>query len=228
MESPFFLLYGRDPRLPTEPVMSPVKTKKIVDLREYGVELASSMSEVWELAQHCIGKAQKRQEYYDQRGRLPNFQAGKRVFLFKLADKTGEARKFARLYHGPFRIIDLDVHTARIRRVDKPEEEAILVALDRLRRCPSEVPDEFWPPDKRKKRGKSTTKSRSSNSSNANSGLEASGGTSTDSGVAHGMSDSDCAVSETALSDDVDGGNPTKCLLPPMKPVEWKGCLMAR
>ena len=45
MEFPFFLLYGKDPRLPTEPVMSPVKTKKIVDLREYSVELASSMSE---------------------------------------------------------------------------------------------------------------------------------------------------------------------------------------
>ena len=210
MESPFFLLYGRDPRLPTEPVMSPVKTKKIADLREYGVELASSMSEAWELARHCIGKAQKRQkEYYDQRGRLPNFRVGERVFLFKPADKTGEAKKFARPYHGPFRIIDLDVNTARIRRVDKPEEEAILVALNRLRRCPSEVSDEFWPPDKQKKRGKSTTKSRLSNSFNANSGLEVSGGTSTASGVAHEMSDSDCAVSETALSDDVDGNNPT-------------------
>ena len=54
------------------------------------------------------------------------------MFLFKPADKTGEARKFARPYHGPFRIIDLDVNAARIRRVDNLEEEAILVSLDRL------------------------------------------------------------------------------------------------
>ena len=59
MESPFFLLYGKDPRLPTYPVMSPMKTKKVVDLKEYGVELMSSMSEAWEIAGHYINKAQK-------------------------------------------------------------------------------------------------------------------------------------------------------------------------
>ena len=48
-----------------------------------------------------------------------------------------------------------------------------------------------------------------SSSSNVNSGLKASGGTSTASGVANGMSDLDCAVSEAGSSNDVDGGNPT-------------------
>ena len=44
--------------------------------------------------------------------------------------------------------IELDTNTARIRRVDRPQDEPILVALERLRRCPDEVPDEFWPPTK--------------------------------------------------------------------------------
>ena len=115
LESPFFLLYGRDPRLPTDPVMSPEKTKKLVDLKEYGVELAGQMSEAWELARQCIRKAQRKQkEYYDRKTRLPTFRVGDRVFLFKPADKTGPARKFARPYHGPFRVIDMDVNTARI------------------------------------------------------------------------------------------------------------------
>ena len=60
LESPFFLLYGRDPRLPTESVMFPGEVRNMVDLKEYGVELASRMSEAWELARECIGKAQKR------------------------------------------------------------------------------------------------------------------------------------------------------------------------
>ena len=42
-ESPFFLLYGRDPRLPTEAALCPSKTKPTVDLREYGAELVSKM-----------------------------------------------------------------------------------------------------------------------------------------------------------------------------------------
>ena len=115
LESPFFLLYGRDPRLPTDPVMSPEKTKKFVDLKEYGVELAGHMSEAWELARQCIRKAQRRQkEYYDRKTRPPNFRISDRMFLFKPADKTGPARKFTRPYHGPFRVIDMDINTAKI------------------------------------------------------------------------------------------------------------------
>ena len=79
--------------------------------------------------------------------------------MFKPADKTGHARKFARPFHGPFRVVDMDSNTARIRRVDRPEEETILVALDRLRRCPQEVPQSFWPPDRQRasQRRKSAT-----------------------------------------------------------------------
>ena len=41
--------------------------------------------------------------------------------------------------------MELDSNTAKIRRVDRPDEELILVALKRLRRCPEEVAD---PPGK--------------------------------------------------------------------------------
>ena len=68
LESPFFLLYGRDPRLPTESAMTPTRTRKIMNLKEYGAQLAGNMSEAWELARGCVRKAQKRQkEYYDRR-----------------------------------------------------------------------------------------------------------------------------------------------------------------
>ena len=115
--------------------MSPVKTQKLVGL------MAGNLSEAWELARQCIQRAQRKQkECHDRKGRSPNFAAGERVFLFKLAEKTEHAWKFARPYHGPFRIVDLNANTAKIRRVDWPEEEAILVSLERLRRCPLEAP----------------------------------------------------------------------------------------
>ena len=44
---------------------------------------------------------------------------GERVFLFKPAEKTGERRKFARPFHGPYRIMEVGENTAKIRRVDK-------------------------------------------------------------------------------------------------------------
>ena len=45
LESPIFLPYGRDPRLPTEAAQCPEERKKLTDLREYGSELANQMSE---------------------------------------------------------------------------------------------------------------------------------------------------------------------------------------
>ena len=155
-ESPFFLLYGRDPRLPTQTVLSSKKTRHDCNLKEYGASLARRTAEAWEDARKCIGKAQKRQKNcYDRKARPPRFGVGDRVFLFKPADKTGPLRKFARPYHGPYRVVEMDLNTARIRRIDRPEEDTILVALDRLRACPEELASDFWPPKKKrpKKRG---------------------------------------------------------------------------
>ena len=50
LESPSFLLYGCDPRLPTEAALCPEERNKLTDLREYGSELAVRISDAWKLA----------------------------------------------------------------------------------------------------------------------------------------------------------------------------------
>lgn len=118
-----------------------------VDLKEYGLDLYAKMTEAWEMARQHIGHAQKRQKAtYDWKSHVPMFREGERVFLFKPAEVTGERRKLARPFHGPYRLLEVGPNTAKIRRVDRPEEEPILVSLDRLRKCPVEVGEEFWPP----------------------------------------------------------------------------------
>ena len=53
---------------------SPPKARSIVGLQEYRSEIASKMSDAWELARQCIGKTQKRQKtFYDQRSRSAKF-----------------------------------------------------------------------------------------------------------------------------------------------------------
>ena len=101
----------------------------------------------------CIHACQKPGSW---QGRFhePKFHEGQRVFLFKPAEKTGPARKFARPFHGPYRIVELDSNTAKICHVDRPEEDAILVALERLQKCPEEVANDFWPPQKMKRKRK--------------------------------------------------------------------------
>ena len=130
----------------------------MTDLKEFGAEMATKMSQAWELARQSVGKAQKRQKaFYDKKAREPNFTTGERVFLLKPSETTGASRKFARPFHGPYRITSVEANNACVRRVDRPQDEPILVALQRLRRCPDEVGDEFWPPDSQKKRGRPKT-----------------------------------------------------------------------
>ena len=72
LESPFFLLYGRDPRLPTEAALCPEETGRLVNWREYGNELTERMSTAWKQAKENIKTAQKRQKsLYDRKARPP-------------------------------------------------------------------------------------------------------------------------------------------------------------
>jgi len=58
-QSPIYLLYGRDPRLPTERVLCPAKVRTEIDLKEYGQDLTLKTSQAWELARQSVKKAQK-------------------------------------------------------------------------------------------------------------------------------------------------------------------------
>ena len=174
LESPFFLLYGRDPRLPTEAALCPEETKKLVNLREYGSELAECMSTARKLAKEHIKTAQKHQKaQYDRKARPPKFLTGDRVFLYKPAEKSGEGRKLARPYHGPYRIIELNANNAQIRKVNQPDGDLLLVATDRLRRCPDEVEDMFWPPDPPTKENKGAASNKKQDKKCANKKLRA-------------------------------------------------------
>ena len=102
LESPFYLLYGRDPTLPIDSVLCPSKAKKLIGLQEYGCELTAKMSEAWEIAKQCVRKAQKRQkQLYDSKCRLPNFKIGDQVFLLK------PARRLVKLVNSPVHTMDL-------------------------------------------------------------------------------------------------------------------------
>ena len=60
-ESLFFLLYGRDARLPSEDVFSARRSPYQVDLDDYKTELTVGLAEAWRTAQDHLQKAQKAQ-----------------------------------------------------------------------------------------------------------------------------------------------------------------------
>ena len=81
-ESPFFLLYGRDPALPTLDALSRERTPYMVDLDDYKTELTTGLASAWKLAQENIVEAQQRQKItYDKSAKEPTLTVGQRVMV---------------------------------------------------------------------------------------------------------------------------------------------------
>lgn len=81
--SPFYLLYGWEPRVPTETALNQPRTVYQIDFPDYCSEVVAHLSEVWALAHQYIKKAQSKQKaQYDKRSRAPKTNVGDRVMVY--------------------------------------------------------------------------------------------------------------------------------------------------
>ena len=129
-ESPFFLLYGRDPQQPTELVLTPAAVRENVNLDDYKLRMVQSMNEAWNLAQSNLKKAQKKQK--KQHDRNADFKLCDRVYVFMPATKTGPAYKLALQYKGPYCVVQLYENGAELQMIYHPRAQTLRVALNRL------------------------------------------------------------------------------------------------
>ena len=145
-ESPFYLLYGRDARLPTDEALMPPVQRYPIDTTDYRAEFTTKMSEAWESARYHVKKAQSRQKkYHDRHAKPKQFTPGDRVFVYMPAAKSGQAWKLARPYHGPFRIVKVMEGGVEVAPVNRPQDKSFRVSLQRVRPCPDEIGNEFYP-----------------------------------------------------------------------------------
>ena len=161
-ESPFYLLYGRDPRLPTASDLALPRPAYTVDLDDYKTELTTSLANARECARQQIQQSQKKQKlYYDRKSKDPEstYRVGDRVMVYMPSEVTGKNRKLARPYHGPYRIVAVTPTNAEVKLIERASEPSIFVAIDRLRKCYPELPDRCWTGRKqsRKRRSKRQT-----------------------------------------------------------------------
>ena len=87
-ESPFYLMYGRDPRMPTEECLSTNPPRSHINIDDYKTQLTGRLSEAWKLAQDNVKRAQAKQKRtYDRRAREDSLKVGDRVFVYMPATK---------------------------------------------------------------------------------------------------------------------------------------------
>lgn len=159
-ESPFYLLYGRDPQLPMDIALSAIPDRSLIDVGDYKTLLSSKLSEAWKLARKNVEKAQFRQKKaYDIHTKEDDLEVGDRVFVYMPAQKQCVNHKLVRPFHGPYRIVEKHPSNVTVRPIDQPKEAPIRVSLSQVRKCPSQIPNEFWPNRKRTLNARTTTDS---------------------------------------------------------------------
>ena len=94
--SPFFLLFGRSPRLPVD-IAFGLKTTEdnaaAVDPKEYAEKWRSKMQQAYTLASQRMGQAaERRKGYYDRKVRSTVLQKGDRVLVRSLAPPGGPGK----------------------------------------------------------------------------------------------------------------------------------------
>ena len=132
--SPFFMLYGREMRLPIDTVLQP-KDHLPQDARVYLSRILQNLEVCRKLAGENIKAAQdKYKHYYDKRTKVPDYHPAQRVWLYCTKVPIGKAPKLHRKWVGPYYITMLGPnHTYRLRNAKTNKEVRSLVNAMRLK-----------------------------------------------------------------------------------------------
>ena len=132
--SPFYLMFGRQPRLPIDLTYGSMPTKKQY-VSEYVKTLNSSLEEAYQNVKHNVTGIQDRQkEQYDKTVRGDAYQVGDLVWLHNPVVPRSQSKKFHRSWIGPYRIIEC-VSTTNYRIQSLLTRKKVIVHFNRLKPC---------------------------------------------------------------------------------------------
>ncbi|KAL5475516.1 hypothetical protein EMCRGX_G025342 [Ephydatia muelleri] len=138
--SPFFLMFGRQARLPidlmygTECGNSVTKT-----VPEYVTKLSEAFVEAYAAVRDTMGaKLQRQKEFYSKKVHGDPHKPGDFVLLFNPAVPKGGSRKFHSPWTGPFKIVER-VSEATYHIQNTVDGKTSIVHFDRLKRCRPDI-----------------------------------------------------------------------------------------
>jgi type II secretory pathway pseudopilin PulG len=130
--SPYFILFGRECRLPVDVALLPSQNHNI----EQHIKRITEAHEVTrEVVQQNIKQAQQKYKtQHDKRTKKPNFHIDDRVLIDLRKTDTGLSRKLSPKYIGPYYIVkDFGNYTYKIRACDTYKPMKSLVHANRLK-----------------------------------------------------------------------------------------------
>ena len=106
--TPFFLMFGRQAKLPIDLMYGPPSdTTDPTPVSDYAVHLKKSLEDAYSLAREKLGTShERRKEYYDRRVHGSPFQPADLVWLHSTVIPQGHSRKLHHPWTGPCRVIE--------------------------------------------------------------------------------------------------------------------------
>nr|CAD2199407.1 unnamed protein product [Meloidogyne enterolobii] len=144
-ETPFFLMFGRDPIFCVDLILDPKVREPIAlnDEQEVKQKLVVSLRSAWKCAAEANAEAQLRAKaYYDRLLRNPTITVGDRVLLRNYTGKVNTSKKFHLPWKGVFRVIHIDGVHVTITSCNSPQANPRIVHINQLKKCVEPLPTE--------------------------------------------------------------------------------------
>ena len=137
--SPFYLMFGRNARLPVD-IMFPTQTPATdgVVYGEYAKTMKETMEKAFRTVREHVGNKQERQkQFYDRKCHGQPFQTGDLVWLHSTVIPRGQAKKLYHPWTGPWKVVKpLSEAVYRIQGPSGSKQRRMIVHFDRLKPCP--------------------------------------------------------------------------------------------
>ena len=105
-ESPFYLLYGREPRLPLDVTLLLPDSNVSSSVAELRARLVSNLEESQKIIASNTQLAQQKMKLqYDKNAAPVTFDIGSKVWVYTPKNRKGLSKKLSHHYHGPYRIV---------------------------------------------------------------------------------------------------------------------------
>ena len=137
--SPFFLMFGRQARMPIDVIYGSPNTEPSSSL-EHVANLRRRLKVAYEKVRERMGdKLDRQKDFYNRRVHGNPFNEGDWVWLHSVVIPRGQAKKFHRPWTGPFKIVRrIGDATYRIQDL-RNRRRRVVVHFDRLKVCPRDM-----------------------------------------------------------------------------------------
>jgi hypothetical protein len=141
-ESPFFLMFGRDPIFCVDQIVDPKVRDPVAltDTAEFKQTMVKCLRKAWWIASEEHTEAQKRfKAQYDKKVRLPTITVGDRVLLRNYDGKVNTSKKFHLPWKGLFRVVGIEGVHVDLVSCSAPQSNPRRVHINQVKKCLEEL-----------------------------------------------------------------------------------------